>query len=344
MMSHPKSLITAMAMGTLLATVQAQAEETLYFASYGGSSEELFRERILPPFEAANGVKVQYVAGTSAKTLAKLQAQRNKPEIDVAIIDEGPVFQAIALGLCEPLAEDTFEQVFPLARLNEDKAVGLGIIATGLAYNAEYFAQQGWEAPTSWEDLADPRYSKRLSVPPISNGYGLITLVMEARINGGGEKNIEPGFDAFKTRIGPNVLTYEPSSGKMSELFQSGEIVLSTWGSGRVKSLADTGFPVKFAYPKEGAASLMTTACAVTGSDMPEMSQKLIRYLVSEEVQAILAAEKAWGPTNKTVKLDPELAATLPYGEAIDSLTAIDWDTVNENMAEWTKRWTREVE
>lgn len=343
-MPHPKTLLTVATLGALLTAGQAQAQDTLYLAGYGGSSEKMFKEVILPPFEKANNVTVEYVAGNSTATLAKLQAQRNNPEIDVALIDEGPVFQAIAMGLCEKLDSSTFDLVVPLARLNKDRAVGLGIIATGLAYNTEYFAKQGWAEPDSWADLADPKYKKKLSVPPITNGYGLITLVMEARINGGGEKNIQPGFDAFKNSIGPNVLTYEGSSGKMSELFQSGEIVLSTWGSGRVKSLADTGFPVKFAYPKEGSASLMTTACAVTGSDLPELSQKLVRHLVSDEVQQVLAKEKAWGPTNKHIKLDPELAATLPYGASIDTLTPIDWDTVNENRAEWTKIWTRQIE
>ena len=86
-MPQMKPLITAIAMGTLLATGVAHAEDTLYFAGYGGSSEDLFRERILPAFEKENGIKVQYVAGNSAATVAKLQAQRNKPEIDVAMID-----------------------------------------------------------------------------------------------------------------------------------------------------------------------------------------------------------------------------------------------------------------
>ena len=331
-------------MSTMLSTSQVQAVETLYFASYGGSTEELFREKILPAFEVKNGVKVQYVAGNSSKTLATLQAQRNKPEIDVAIMDEGPVFQAMSLGLCQPISEETFDQVVPLANLNEGKAIGVGIVAAGLAYNTEYFAEKGWDAPDSWNALADPKYKKRMSVPPISNSYGLISLIMEARVNGGGEKNIEPGFDAFKNHIGQNVLTYEPSSGKMSELFQSGEIVISAWGHGRVKSLADTDFPVKFVYPKEGAAALMIAACSVTDSDMPEMSQKLISYLASADVQKILAEEKNWGPTNRNIKLEPELASKLPYGEAIENLNVIDWNTVNENSALWNKRWTREVE
>jgi len=343
-MKLSRTQISALAVGSLLSVSSVHAQDTLYFAAYGGSSEKIFKEKILPKFEAEHNVKVQYVAGNSTTTLARLQAQRNKPEIDVALIDEGPVFQAISMGLCDTVDEKTYDLVHPLARLTEDKAVGLGIIATGLAYNAEYFAEQGWDAPSSWRDLEDPRFKSKLSVPPITNGYGLISLVMEARIHGGGEENIDPGFDVFEKVISENVLNFEPSSGKMSEQFQNKEIVLSVWGSGRVKSLADTGFPVKFAYPKEGAAALMTTACPVAGSDMPELSQKLVRYLVSDEVQGILARDKAWGPTNKTVELSPELAATLPYGEAVKTLTPIKWDIVNNNRSAWTKRWNRRVE
>ncbi len=70
-------------------------------------------------------------------------------------------------------------------------------------------------------------------VPPINNTYGLHALVMMARLRGGGENDIDPGFTAFVDEVGPNVLVYEPSSGKMSELFQNGEIALSVWGSGR---------------------------------------------------------------------------------------------------------------
>lgn len=283
-MPNLKKVLTFTAISAIALSSAAQAKETLYFAAYGGSTEKLFKEVLLPPFEKKHNVDVQYVAGNSTTTLARLQAQKNKPEIDVALIDEGPVFQAISMGLCDTIDAKTYEQTYDLARLDDDKAIGLGIIATGLAYNTEYFEKMGWDAPNSWTDLEDPKFKKKLSVPPISNGYGLISLVMEARVHGGGEKNIDPGFDVFQNVIADNVLNFEPSSGKMSELFQNGEIALSVWGSGRVKSLADTGFPVKFAYPKEGAAALMVTACPVVGSDLPELSQELVRYLVSEEI------------------------------------------------------------
>src|SRR5713226_7941080 len=76
----------------------------------------------------------------------------------------------------------------------DDKAVGIGLVATGFMYNTKYFAEKGFAAPASWNDLQDPKYRKLLVIPPLNNTYGLHTLVMMARLNGGGEANIDPGF------------------------------------------------------------------------------------------------------------------------------------------------------
>ena len=86
-------------------------------------------------------------------------------------------------------------------------------------------------------------------------------------MNGGGEKNIDPGFKVMKDEINPNVLVYEPSPGKMTELFQSGQAVIAVWGTGRVQAFANTGFPVDFVYPKEGAPILLASACPVAKAD-----------------------------------------------------------------------------
>jgi putative spermidine/putrescine transport system substrate-binding protein len=96
------SLVTTFSLVVLAATLQASAEQTtLYVAGYGGSFKKTIREEVIPPFEQANGVKVEYVAGNSTDTLAKLQAQKGNQQIDVAILDDGPMYQAIQLGFCD---------------------------------------------------------------------------------------------------------------------------------------------------------------------------------------------------------------------------------------------------
>ncbi|MEO1747127.1 MAG: ABC transporter substrate-binding protein [Pseudomonadota bacterium] len=340
-----RKLLTATSILALTASFASADEKTLYVASYGGSTESLMKEFIIPQWEERTGAKVVYVPGKSTDTLAKLRAQESAQQIDVAFIDDGPMAQAIGFGYCDTVEEDTFADLYDAARMPEGKAVGIGIIATGFAYNTEMFAEKGWDAPTSWADLADPKYKGLLSVPPITNGYGLHALIATAMVNGGGVENIEPGFQQFEEAIGENVLVYEPSSAKMSELFQNGEIAVSVWGSGRLKALADSGFPGAFAYPDEGGIKLLVAACPVVDSDVPELAQDFLKHVTSPETQKLFAVTNGWAPVNSTVELTEAESEALPTGPAIvDNLITIDYSIVNAERGEWTKQWTRRIE
>src|ERR1700704_5800094 len=155
-------LVTAVSIATLaLAPSAALAQQkTLYVAGYGGSFEKTIRDEVIPGFEKANGVKVEYVAGNSTDTLAKLQAQKGNQQIDVAIVDDGPMYQAIQLGFCGKIAGLPEADLFEAARFKDDKAVAIGLVATGLMYNTKYYVEKGWPAPTSWNDLKDPKIKK----------------------------------------------------------------------------------------------------------------------------------------------------------------------------------------
>ncbi len=96
-------IIASLALSMWLSVTPASAQSTLIVAGYGGSTETIIREKILPAFEKANDVKVTYVAGNLTDTLAKLQAQRGNQEIDVAMIGDGPMSWAARFGLCAPV-------------------------------------------------------------------------------------------------------------------------------------------------------------------------------------------------------------------------------------------------
>ena len=325
--------------------VQAQAVPTLYVGSYGGSSEKLFKERIIPAFEAANKVKIVYVAGNSTDTLAKLQAQKDKQELDLVLLDDGPMQQAVQFGFCDKIKDAAiYKDLYPLARI-DDRSVAVGAVATGLAYNTEAFKKAGLPKPDSWEILTDKKFKQKIAVPPISNTYGLQTLIMYSKMRGGSENAIDPGFTAMTKEVAPNVLAWEPSPGKMTELFQNGDISLAVWGSGRVESFKATGFHIEFVYPKEGAMALLIAACPVVQSDVSDQAQALLQYLMTPEVQAWQADTQGWGPVNSKVKLEPAVAAKVPYGPAqIGKLIPTNWKVVNEKRGEWTNRWNRTIE
>jgi putative spermidine/putrescine transport system substrate-binding protein len=342
----PSILATTAVLGAVLLSTSAIAQQkTMYLGSYGGSFEQTMRKDVLPAFEAKHNVKVEYVAGNSTDTLAKLQAQKGNQQIDAIIVDDGPSYQAVSLGFCDTLQPaDIYKDVYPVMKYPSNKAVGIGLNATGIVYSKKAFEENKWPAPTSWADLKDPKYKKKLVIPPLNNTYGLHTLIVEAELGGGGVNNIEPGFNAFKDQIGPNVLAYEPSPGKMTELFQSGQAVIGVWGSGRVKALAETGFPAEFVYPKEGGIALGVAICPVAGSKNGAEAQALVQYMLTPEVQKIMAKGAGLGPSNMTVKLSAAEQVGVPYGDQVKQLKAIDWDVVNAKREEWNKRWVREIE
>lgn len=328
------------------ASMAASAQTTLYVGSFGGSTEQLFREKVIPPFEAKHNVKVVYVPGNSTDTLAKLAAQKGKQDLSVALIDDGPMYQAVEQKLCAPIADaPVLKDIYPNARMIGNRSIGVGFIATGLAYNKDVFKKNGWAAPTSWADLSDPKYKGKVVIPPITNGYGLLTLVMTARMNGGGEEKIDPGFDAVQKKIAPNVLAWEGSPGRMAQMLQTGEAGLVVWGNGRVQAVIDQGAPVEFVYPKEGAIALMTAICVVEGAPQSALGQTFLQYVLSPEVQAQLADKQGWGPVNKSTKIPPEIASRVVFGpEKVDKLVSVNYNVINAKRAEWTTRWNRTVE
>src|ERR1700674_2881873 len=335
--------VSIAALGFVPSAVLAQ-QKTIFVAGYGGSFEKTIRDEVIPAFERAHGVKVEYIAGNSTDTVAKLQAQRGNQQIDVAIVDDGPMYQDIALGFCAAIGRLPDGDIVKSARYKDNKAVGIGLVATGFMYNTKYHAEKGWPAPASWNDLKDPKYKKLLVIPPLNNTYGLHALVMMARLNGGGEANIDPGFKVMKNEVAPNVLVFEPSPGKMTELFQSGQGAIAVWGSSRVKAFADTGFPVDFVYPKEGAPALLASACPIAKPNASPLAHEFVRMLIEPEIQGIFARDYGYGPVNRKAQVSEATAKIAPVGRRAEELIVVDWDTINQKRDDWNKRWTREIE
>jgi len=338
--------LTAVGIAALsIGLTPAMAEQkTLYVAGYGGSFEKTIRDEVMPAFEKANDVKVEYVAGNSTDTLAKLQAQKGNQQIDVIIVDDGPMYQAIQLGFCGKIDDLPANDLYPAARFKGDFAVATGLVATGLMYNTQVFKEKGWAPPTSWNDLKDPKYAGQVVIPPINNTYGLHALLMLAKMNGGSEQNVDAGFKIFKDEINPNVLAYEPSPGKMTELFQSGQAVIGVWGTGRVQSFAATGFPVDFVYPKEGAVTLLTTACPIAKPNASPLASAFIKALLEPKLQLLMLKEYGYGPVLKSIVVPPDLAKMAPVGDRAAALYTPDWSVINDKREDWTKRWNREIE
>src|SRR5207253_11361311 len=118
----------------ILAT-PAVAQSKLTVAAYGSVWDSHLREKVFPDFAKKHGVRVDYVAGNSTDTLATLQAQKGNQVIDVAIMDDGPMYQAIQLGFCGKIDGLDKSELYPAAIFKDDKAVAVGQTGTGFMIN-----------------------------------------------------------------------------------------------------------------------------------------------------------------------------------------------------------------
>ncbi|WP_460141277.1 ABC transporter substrate-binding protein [Pseudomonas sp. S2_E01] len=340
------ALLGLSCLGALLSVGQAHAEPTLYLGMNGGTMERLYADKVLPAFEKANNVKVVIVPGTSADILAKVQASKGNPQMHVMFLDDGIMYRAIAMGLCDKLQDNPTLAQIPVKGRIKDEAVAVSLGVTGLAYNTRLFKEKGWAAPTSWMDLADPRFKDKVVFQSMaSSTFGLHGFLMFNRIQGGSETNVEPGFKAWPNTVGRNVLEYIPSSAKISEMLQTDEAALFPLTPTQVTALKLKGMQVEYAQPKEGSVVLNVAECAIANNTQPELAQKLAAFLLTPEAQAVALEDGDQIPSNpNTPTTDKTRGQVDAMKKYLETAIAVDWDKVNELRPEWNARWNRSIE
>ncbi len=342
-----RSKLFTLAAGIALCAAVGVKAETLVFAGPGGSWQKIMQPLVIKPFEKECGCTVRYRPGSSNDNLARVIATKGNPEIDVMYSGNLQQIQGAAQGLFVPLKTDAvpnLANVWP--NLLDDKKTNafLGVIGGGFAYNTKIFEEKKIAPPTSIKDMLRPEFKGRLVIEGAASNYGIGMLVLMAEVNGGGVNNIEPGF-TFAKKVAPSVVVFARKTTDTSRALQQGTAYIAWWGDVRARTLASTGFPLKWVPVKEGIPPIIMGASVVKGSKVSDTGFKLINHLLSKDVQELLASKLNIGPTVKNADLDKEVADRVIYGpDEVGKLMNIDWLTVAENKATWIDRWNREVQ
>jgi len=321
--------------------------ETLVFAGPGGSWQKIMEPLVIKPFEKECGCTIKYQPGSSNANLAKVIATQGNPEIDVMYSGNLQQIQGAAQGLFQPLKTEAMPNlgnVWP--KLLDEKKTNafLGVIGGGYAYNTKIFAERNLAPPTSIMDMLRPEFKGRLVIEGAYSNYGMGMLILMAEANGGGVNNIEPGFD-FAKKVAPSVVVYARKTTDTSRALQQGTAWITWWGDVRARTMAASGFPLKWVPAKEGIPSIIMGASVVKGSKVADAGFRLINYLLSKNVQEVLADKLNLGPTVKNADLSDEVSERVIFGpEEVGKLMQIDWLTVAEHKAKWIDRWNREVQ
>lgn len=341
-LSRRKLLAGAAALGAGLAhpaIVRAQSK-TIAITSSGGIYEKNFRKNVLDPYEKKAGVKFEVKYGSPSEALTNAIVNRDDPEIDILFLVLPIAIKASKTpGVFLELKPDMIPNVKDVDSVFYDTynrmAVGFNYVDGGLAYRTDMVPNP----PKSWADLWDPRFKGQLMLSDVVGPWPYEMLVIAAMINGGGADNLEPGFDAMK-RLKPNVIRWFKTSNEVITSLERKEVGVALSSSFRTYAMKDSGVPVDYVIPSEGAPA------GVLSFHIPEKARNrdllldFVNFALSEEPQTGFGNDMQSGVVNRKAKLNPALASRIV---PVKNLIRLDWQAVAPQMTKIVERMQREV-
>jgi putative spermidine/putrescine transport system substrate-binding protein len=180
--------------------------------------------------------------------------------------------------------------------------------------------------PKAWTDLWKPEYRGKVGIPRASSNLGLGALVIAAKVFGGSEENLDPGWiklQELKPLVGR-------SPTQLLQMLEREEIAVAPLWNNDAAGGAEKGLPIKFVQPDPGPVAIISFMSATSKTRHPELVTEWMNELLSVEYQTMAARSPYFfGPTVKGIAI-PE--AARPYTPSTPAevlrLQSVDWSKI----------------
>ena len=335
-----RQITAALAMAFSLWPVVAQ-ERTLVLSAFGVGQNEL-RKELYAPFEAKCKCKIVVNVGNSADRLAKMEARKGNPEVDIAVLADFSAMEAAQKDLIEPIDVSKLKNYNKLHDMAKDPignhmGVGYTWFATGIAYRTDKVKIN------SWADLAKPELKGRLALPNITTTQGPAMLLMMDKAYGGTTPDLATGIQKVADMKG-GVVTFYERSAQLVQLFQQEEIYAAVVGRFNWPLIKKLNLPIAWATPKEGLTGGINVMVLAKGSKNKDLAYAFMDEWISTEAQTRLVMALVDSPANKEVKLPPQVAEVLTYGA--DTARALNLISPAQHLLRrkaWVDGWNNKI-
>jgi putative spermidine/putrescine transport system substrate-binding protein len=318
----------------------------VYFLSWGGTIQTMLeKEGWADQFKKDTGYTLTLVPkATSGEIIATAVAQKDNPQVDVVMCDLVAYLQGVDQDVFASIDQakvPNLSKILDFAKLRDNKGVYTYGDVLSIIYNVDVFKRKGWAPPTSWSDLLRPELKGMVIIPPVNNTYGLYTLVEFARMNGGSESNIDPGFATLK-KLAPGVVDWTTTFAKIGTMLQGESAAIAVFGNASGWEIKKKGAPVNVVIPKPAYLS-PTVAGIMKNAPNPAGADVLLNWLIGEKVLGYRAERFGNTPMNRDVKVEGAAAERVLTGEQLKQLVNLDYAKVLASRSEWNARFEREI-
>lgn len=299
----------------------AAQEVTIYV-----STDRVFSEPVLRAYEQKTGVRVNAVYDTeetkSTGLANKLLAEKNRPQADVFWSNE-PVRTLVLKKnvVLTPYDSPNAKGIPATFQDPENYWTGFSARSRVIVYNTNLVKPE--EAPKSIFDLADPKWKGQTAIA--DPRFGSTSFHVAALYAALGDEQA----DDFFRRLKANDVKIAPGNSVVRDMVARGEVKVGLTDTDDVNVALEDKQPVAMVFPDRegiGVPVMPNMVSLIANAPHPEAGKRLIDYLLSPEVERMLAQSEAVqiplhagveGPKNL-----PALASikpmTLDYGKAAD--------------------------
>jgi iron(III) transport system substrate-binding protein len=290
------------------------------------STDRVFSEPILRAYEQQSGVRVNAVYDTeetkSTGLANKLLAEKNRPQADVFWSNE-PVRTLVLKrnGVLAPYKSPNAEGIPDTFKDPEGYWTGFSARSRVIVYNTNMVKPD--EAPKSIFDLADPKWKDQVAIA--DPRFGSTSFHVAALYAELGDERADEFFRKLKT----NGVKIVPGNSVVRDMVARGEVKVGLTDTDDVNVALEDKQPVAMVFPDRdgmGVPIMPNMVSLVANGPHLEAGKKLIDYLLSQQVERLLAQSEAVqiplhsgveGPKN-IPPLSSFKPMTLDYSKAAD--------------------------
>ena len=290
------------------------------------STDRVFSEPILRAYEQQSGVRVNAVYDTeetkSTGLANKLLAEKNRPQADVFWSNE-PVRTLVLKrnGVLAPYKSTNAEGIPATFKDPDGYWTGFSARSRVIVYNTNLVKPD--EAPKSIFDLTDPKWKDQVAIA--DPRFGSTSFHVAALYAEVGDERADDFFRKLKT----NGVKIVPGNSVVRDMVARGEAKVGLTDTDDVNVALEDKKPVAMVFPDRdgmGVPIMPNMVSLVANGPHSEAGKKLIDYLLSPEVERMLAQSEAVqiplhsgveGPKN-IPPLSSFKPMTLDYSKAAD--------------------------
>lgn len=337
-----KKLLIASTAMLALAVGNAHAQEKTLTISVYAFAQDAYNKIVYQPFEKICGCKIVVETGNSAERLAKMEANKAHPVIDMAVMSMADALEAARKGLVDKVDTSklsNYDKLYDIAKdPNKDgMSVGYTFYATSIAYRSDKVKVN------SWKDLLSKQLAGQVAFPNVTTNQGPPALYMLGLAMGKDTPDLKAPIDEIGKHRN-DIVTFYTRSSQLVQLFEQGEIWAAPIGRFAWAPIHKLDVPIKWATPKEGQTGGMNVMVVTHGSKNRALALKFMNFWLSTKVQTGLADALVDSPANKDVKVSSKVADNITYGaDTAKNLKLIPSAVDLANRDKWLQEWNAKV-